>query len=99
MSTIDESIAAWHHALASILELGRALAAHEWQLPTECPQWSVKDVYAHLVGGELWMAAGHPRPERAIGEWADQPVLARRDVPAETVLAELAEVYASRCAH
>jgi uncharacterized protein (TIGR03083 family) len=38
---------------ASLLELLSALAAGQWQAPTVCPGWSVKDVAVHLLGGDI----------------------------------------------
>src|SRR5918911_290122 len=36
-----------------LLALLTALSARQWQLPTACPGWSVKDVALHLLGGDL----------------------------------------------
>jgi uncharacterized protein (TIGR03083 family) len=36
-----------------LLELLNGLTAKEWAAPTVCPGWSVKDVAAHLLGGDL----------------------------------------------
>jgi uncharacterized protein (TIGR03083 family) len=96
MSSVYRSVVAWRHAIESVLSIGRRLSVPEWSAPTECPKWTVKDVYAHLVGGELWMAAGHPLPEAGIDAWAAEPVLARRDATPAAVLDELREVYERR---
>ncbi|SCL16282.1 TIGR03083 family protein [Micromonospora rhizosphaerae] len=98
MTELDDSIAAWRESLESVLVIGETLADSDWNSPTECPGWSVKDVYSHLIGGELWMAAGHPRPERGIAHIADEPVAARRHTSPPKVLDELREVYRQRCA-
>jgi uncharacterized protein (TIGR03083 family) len=37
---------------SSIGQLGDALGTEEWELPSECPGWSVRDVLAHMVGTE-----------------------------------------------
>ncbi|MFB9237201.1 maleylpyruvate isomerase family mycothiol-dependent enzyme [Plantactinospora siamensis] len=92
MTELAETIAAWRHSLDAVVGLGESLADRDWDAPTECPDWSVRDVYAHLVGGELWMAAGHPRPERGLAHIAAEPVAARRGRPATEVLEELREV-------
>ncbi len=39
--------------LGSLLKLLSALTADEWQKPTACAGWSVKDVALHLLGGEM----------------------------------------------
>lgn len=96
MSSVYRSLTAWRQTLESVLTLGHTLSDPEWASPTECPKWSVKDVYAHLIGGERWMAAGHPRPEEGYQAWSAGPVLARRNaIPAE-ILDELREVYEQR---
>ena len=38
---------------ASLLELLSSLGAGQWQAPTVCPGWSVKDVALHLLGGDI----------------------------------------------
>jgi uncharacterized protein (TIGR03083 family) len=38
---------------ASLLELLSSLAAGQWQAPTVCPGWSVKDVALHLLGDDI----------------------------------------------
>lgn len=96
MSSLYRSVAAWRHTLESVLSIGPLLSDPEWASPTECPKWTVKDVYAHLIGGELWMAAGHPLPEEGIDAWAAEPVLARRDAGPTAILEELRKVYEQR---
>lgn len=46
---------------AAIAELGSVLEAGEWELPSECPGWSVRDVLAHMVGTERSLL-GHDAP-------------------------------------
>jgi len=90
------SVEAWRHTIAATIDVCADLSDGEWSAPTECPLWTVKDVCAHLVGGEVWMAAGHPpQPEGLVGI-ADRPVAERRDTPGPAVLAELREVFALR---
>ena len=38
---------------ASLIELLSSLAAGQWQAPTVCPGWSVKDVTLHLLGDDI----------------------------------------------
>jgi uncharacterized protein (TIGR03083 family) len=98
MAAVDRFIAAWRQTLDAMIALGDELTDTDWKQRTECPEWNVQDVYAHMIGGELWMSAGHPLPERGMAQWADEPVATRRDWAPETVLAELREVYARRLA-
>jgi uncharacterized protein (TIGR03083 family) len=71
------------------MQLGDA----EWAAPTECPLWSVGDIYAHLAGGEEWVAAGYPRATDEFQDWVDAGVLARRGRPRTDVLRELRQAY------
>jgi uncharacterized protein (TIGR03083 family) len=96
MSSVYRSLTAWRQTLESVLSLGHTLSDPDWASPTECPKWTVKDVYAHLIGGERWMATGHPRPEEGIDAWSAGPVLARRDATPAAILDELREVYEQR---
>lgn len=95
-SDTTASIAAWQHTIAATIEVCAGLSDDDWATQTECPLWTVKDVCAHLVGGELWMSEGHPpQPEGLVGI-ADRPVAQRRAATGAAVLAELREVFALR---
>lgn len=94
--SVYRSLVAWRQGLESVLALGPGLSDVQWVAPTECPDWTVKDVYAHLVGGEAWMAEGHPDPAEGFQAWASAPVLARRDTPGTALLEELRQVYERR---
>src|SRR5215831_8823070 len=96
MTNLDRYIAAWRHAMDASIALGDGLASEQWRARTECPKWTVRDVYAHLVGGEEWMAAGHPRPDEGLARIAEGPVAARRRYSGAEVLAELKDVYGQR---
>jgi uncharacterized protein (TIGR03083 family) len=96
MSSVYRSLTAWRQTLESILSIGHTLSDPEWASPTECPKWTVKDVYAHLIGGERWVAAGHPLPEEGFEAWSAEPVLARREAAPSAILDELREVYEQR---
>jgi uncharacterized protein (TIGR03083 family) len=52
------------HVLALLAELGE----DDWARPIAAPGWSVKDVAAHLLGGDIWILSGkrdsfHSNPE------------------------------------
>lgn len=97
MRPIDRYAAALCQTLRASLALGQRLTGPEWEAPTECPLWTVGDVYAHLIGGERWMAEGHPTP-RDFQRWVDAAVAERRGQPAAKILAELGYVYEHRAA-
>ncbi|MDR3574353.1 MAG: maleylpyruvate isomerase N-terminal domain-containing protein [Anaerolineaceae bacterium] len=39
--------------LAELIALLKTLSTNDWQKPTACANWSVKDVALHLLGGEI----------------------------------------------
>lgn len=49
------------HSLESIAELVQPLVEGEWNRPTPCPAWSVRDLVSHVIGMECEML-GDPRP-------------------------------------
>jgi uncharacterized protein (TIGR03083 family) len=69
---------------AHLLTLLATLATEQWQVPTACAGWSVKDVVAHLLGGDLGNLArrrdGHADALAAYAppgaDFADGPTLA-----------------------
>jgi uncharacterized protein (TIGR03083 family) len=96
MGVVEVNVAAWRQTVAAVLELAGSFAEAEWAAATEGPGWTVRDVYAHLVGGELWMAAGHFLPAEGLAAIAGLPVAARRGLAGEAVLAELRAAVALR---
>ncbi len=87
--------------------LGLGLAEEEWELPSECPGWTVRDVLSHLIGIERALL-GDPAPpplaelpphvENEIGARNEAWVAQRRSRPGPDVLAEFADVTARRLA-
>ncbi len=77
----------------------------QWELPTDCPGWSVKDQLSHLIGVER-MLLGEPSPPapaatpdhvlNPIGELNEAWVAARRTLPGDEVLAEFTEITGRR---
>lgn len=88
----------------AIAELGEELAPEEWELPSECPGWSVRDLVSHMVGTErsLLGEAAPPDPGPAphvhnpVGAANESWVAARRGLPGAAVLAEFREVTGRR---
>lgn len=83
------------------------LAPEEWDRPTDCPGWTVRDNVSHLVGTEstlLGRSAPPPAPAglahvlNPIGEHNEAWVDARRAAPGKEVLAEFEEVTGARLA-
>ncbi len=81
------------------------LADGQWDLPTDCPGWTVRDQLSHLIGIER-LLLGDPAPPaltevpahvvNAFGELNEAWVAARRSVPGDEVLAEFVETTGRR---
>ena len=100
-------IDAFDHCVQSIIDLGMSCRDEDFDLPTECPGWTVKDQIAHVVGSEKSFA-GLPRPDVHVPDYphvrsdfarlVEQDVESRRAVPGREVVAELAEYHPERVA-
>jgi uncharacterized protein (TIGR03083 family) len=60
-------VAALEDEWASLLALTDDLGPDDWDRPTACPGWSVKDNVSHVVGTEASLL-GRPTPEADIGD-------------------------------
>jgi uncharacterized protein (TIGR03083 family) len=91
---------------SAIIELGEILGAPEWELPSECPGWTVRDVLAHMVGTErslLGDRAPDPVSEPAhvhneIGARNEGWVVSLRGTSGPEVLANFSDVTKRRLA-
>jgi uncharacterized protein (TIGR03083 family) len=98
---VEQLAATW----TSIDGLCADLTDDEWERPTGCPGWTVKDQIAHLVDYEA-TALGRSRPEHTVADLShtkndmgianEVGVDARRSRPGADVLGELREVTAAR---
>ncbi len=96
-AVVDQMTQVWV-SLASACE---GVRAPQWDLPTDCPGWTVKDQLSHLIGIER-LLLGDPAPPplaaipdhvtNAFGELNEAWVDARRPRPGEEVLEEFVEV-------
>jgi uncharacterized protein (TIGR03083 family) len=102
------NVAAFEQSLRSTIALAETFVAAKWDLPTECPGWTVRDQISHLIGVER-LLLGDPEPEYLLP--ADLPhvrndyarmlevaVDARRSEPGEKLVAELRETLTQRLA-
>lgn len=107
-SEMSANVAAFEQTLRSTIALCESFGTAEWELATECPGWSVKDVVSHLVSVEASLL-GDPFPDHALpddlpyvrndfGRMLEVGVDARRGTPGPEVLAELRDVLARRTA-
>jgi uncharacterized protein (TIGR03083 family) len=95
-AVVDELNQVW----TSVLEAGNGLTDPEWELPTDCPGWTVRDQVSHLIGIER-MLLGDPAPPALVelpahvkhpfGEINEAWIEARRGVPGQEVLSEFAD--------
>ena len=92
---------------ASIDRLCSGLTVGQWDLPTGCPGWTVKDQLSHLVDYEaraLGRPASGPEPgplphvKNEMGRVNEVGVNARRAMSGAAVLAEFRQVTAERLA-
>jgi uncharacterized protein (TIGR03083 family) len=99
--TIENLAIVW----ASIDRLCSDLPGGQWELPTGCPGWTVKDHVSHLVDYEA-RALGRPTPQHEpgplshlkndLGRANEIGVDARRSASGAAVLAEFRQVTAER---
>jgi uncharacterized protein (TIGR03083 family) len=102
----DRAVAALDEAYDAVVALAEGLSADDWDRPTACPGWSVKDNVSHVIGIES-LLLGRPTPEDSLP--ADIPhvhndfgrvnevwIDAFRAQAPEDVLAELRAVIAER---
>lgn len=59
--SIQPYVDAWTHSIEAISELVGPLTEGEWNRPTPCPGWSVRDVVSHVIGIDTEQL-GDPRP-------------------------------------
>ncbi len=86
-------------------EVCAGLTTEQWDLPTDCPGWTVRDQLSHLVGTEAMLLGeqapppappGLPHVINPLGEMNEGWVDARRSTPGPEVLAEFEKVTGER---
>jgi len=98
---IDNLAEVW----SSLASLGDTLTAAEWAAPTECPGWTVKDQYAHMIGTESALLGEHgpepvpaPHAKNPMGELNEGWVARWRPHAGPEVLAAFRDVTDRRLA-
>jgi uncharacterized protein (TIGR03083 family) len=104
----DEIVDVLAEEWAAIVELGEGLAPADWDRPSECPGWDVKDLVSHMIGTERSLLGDPEPPEppepapphvrNGVGAGNERWVAARRPRPGADVLAEFGDVTARRLA-
>lgn len=100
-------IEAYGQTVQALLDLGQSMRDADFDRPTACPGWTVKDVYSHVVGVEA-LLSGAPTPEvtvpaydhltRPAQQVTEPMVEARRGTPGPDVVEELGHVFQERLA-
>ncbi|MEU5877659.1 maleylpyruvate isomerase family mycothiol-dependent enzyme [Spirillospora sp. NPDC047279] len=103
------NVGAFEQTVRSTILLAETFTGPEWDLPTECPGWSVKDVVSHIVSVEAMLLGDDPASLHVLpddlphvrgemGRMLELGVDARRPVPGPRVLGELRDVLERRLA-
>jgi uncharacterized protein (TIGR03083 family) len=101
----DQVIEALEETWSATAQMCETLHPDAWDLPTDCPGWSVRDHLSHLIGTELGLlgtaAPAPPEPmpghvRNQIGQNNEAWIEARRGVPGTEVLAEFVSVTTRR---
>ena len=100
MELLPTYVRAWRETADDVGELGAQLTDSDWETPTDCPGWQARDVLAHLVDIEEWLATEEPGETRDVpmSEWTQVGVDRRRGVPPATLLTALATAVDRRAA-
>jgi uncharacterized protein (TIGR03083 family) len=102
----DEVVAALDEEWEALAALAGELDPDEWSRPTDCPGWTVKGQFSHVLGVEA-MLLGRPAPDVALpdslphvrndlGRVNELWVARYSDQPVTELLADLGEVIVAR---
>lgn len=101
----EHFVEAWEQSARSIIGLGDSLSEDDWERPSRCPGWSVKDIFSHTIGLER-LLLGEPLPahdpgpkdwvKNDLGKMVEVDVDLRRSHSPADVLEELREVIDAR---
>lgn len=97
MNTVwQANIEAFGQTARSMIELGAGLGAADWDRPTECPGWSVKDQFSHILGIERWLLGETGDGVRRTVDNTGIDVEAFRESPPREILERLSDVVTAR---
>lgn len=100
-------VEAWQQAVGRFVALTRELRQDEWDLPTDLPGWSVRDVVAHTAHLEAVLAGAPeetieveqaPHIRNLTGAYTEQGVVARRGRDLAALADEIESSAATRAA-
>jgi uncharacterized protein (TIGR03083 family) len=98
-------VAAYRQTIQAVVDLGRTCSDADFDRPTACPGWTVKDQISHIVGLESWLHTGavpqvtvpdyeHLRNET--GRFVEKSVEQRRHMVGSKVVNELETLATER---
>ncbi|MEO7269514.1 MAG: maleylpyruvate isomerase family mycothiol-dependent enzyme [Knoellia sp.] len=105
---LAELTAAYSHTVQAIVDLGHSLREGDEERETDCPGWSVKDQFAHVVSLEAWVQGetvpdidvqGRAHVRSGLGAVVEKFLESRRDRSLEELLEELDDLTTSRVDH
>jgi uncharacterized protein (TIGR03083 family) len=79
-----------------LLSLCRGLGPGEWEAPSLCEGWRVRDVVAHIIGGDRELLWDYVRCGGNLDAATARSVDRRREVPVQQLLIDLADIAAVR---
>ncbi|MCW2948876.1 MAG: hypothetical protein JWR24_5593 [Actinoallomurus sp.] len=94
--TWQSNIDAFEQTARSMAEVGGDLGAEDWGRATECPGWSVKDQYSHVLGVERWLLGESGGGDRRTTANTALDVEAFRSRAPQEILSELRGVIDRR---
>ncbi|CCH79990.1 conserved hypothetical protein [Nostocoides japonicum T1-X7] len=104
-SDLSGLVDAYGAVVRAIIDLGRSMRPDDFDRPTDCPGWTVKNVISHVVALEAWLG-GEPLPavevpayehiRNDVGRFTELGVEHRRGWTGEEVVDELEQVLALR---
>lgn len=98
-------VSAYQSTTQAIVDLGRSCTEADFERPTACPGWSVKDQISHVVGLESWLHTGdvprvevpdYPHLRHDAGRFLERSVEMRRTMVGSKVVDELETVATQR---
>lgn len=95
MTDLPTYVRAWHEAMTAVLDLEPA----DWDVATDLPGWTARDVLAHLVHLERVLVDGEPAAAGGSvvpADYTNAGVAALRDVPVAQLRADLRDLVARR---
>ncbi|MFC7485210.1 maleylpyruvate isomerase family mycothiol-dependent enzyme [Knoellia sp. CPCC 206453] len=105
---LPELTTAYSHTVQAIVDLGHSLREGDEERETDCPGWSVKDQFAHVVSLEAWVqgedlpdidVSGRAHVRSGLGAVVEKYLESRRDRSLEELLEELDSLSTAWIAH